>query len=123
MNCFVPKPAIKKTNAPKDSFTINSNGPLLSSKSAENLGTRHRQHGTDRSRSSDFLKKNELFNSQTSIDLQASKSHEFENINANLYSRYSDSNRVNDEAIDRWCGIKPRNSDLAFKRKVWVRTI
>lgn len=116
MNCFIPKPAIKKTITPKD-----LSSSLLSSKSAENLGSRQR-HGNDRSRSSDFLKKNDLFNSHSSIDLQSSKSHEFENINANLYNRYtdSDSNRANDEAIDRWCGIKPRsNGHNSLKKKAW----
>lgn len=85
MNCFVPKPAIKKTPA-------NSSSKLLFSKSAENLDTSRARRTTSEDRNNnvpDYPDKNDYFNSRKHLTPQ-SRSHEFENINESLYNRYAD---------------------------------
>lgn len=76
MNCFVPKSAIKKNNL-KD----NKKTTQLFSKSAENLDTRGNRE--------DRVIHLEFPNARSNVSSQR-KSHEFENINENLYKRYAD---------------------------------
>jgi len=75
MNCFVPKSAIKKNNLKDKKST------QLFSKSAENLNTRGNRE--------DRVIHLEFPNARNNVSNQP-KSHEFENINENLYNRYAD---------------------------------
>ena len=77
MNCFTPKPAIKKP-IQKDKNI------LLFSRSADNLNRRPQYDGTRVNMS------NELKNSKLSLN-SLPKYHEFENINNDLYKRHDNS--------------------------------
>ena len=77
MNCFTPKPAIKKPIQKEKNI-------LLFSRSADNLNKRPQYDGWRINMS------NELKNSKLSLN-SLPKYHEFENINNDLYKRYENS--------------------------------
>ncbi len=89
MNCFVPKPAIKKNNLKDKKST------QLFSKSAENLDTRSNRE--------DRVIHLEFPNARKNVSSQP-KSHEFENINENLYNRYADTSdfKFSDHLNDKY---------------------
>lgn len=92
LNCFVPKPAIKKTSTFNDK---NDTSKILFSKSAENLDTRTRRtNSEDRNHTHELPNKSDYFNTSRMHLTPYPKSHEFENINENLYNRYADSTNL-----------------------------
>ena len=100
MNCFVPKSAIKKNNLKDKKST------QLFSKSAENLNTRGNRE--------DRVIHLEFPNARNNVSNQP-KSHEFENINENLYNRYADTSDF--KFSDR---LNQKNHFKQEKSFVWV---
>jgi hypothetical protein len=123
MNCFVPKPALKKSNS-----TINKTSTsLLTSKSADNLNN-SRSRSRDRGIYLGFRsnKKSEpLVDPATSSFIhtssaklsQPSKPHEFENFSQSLFNRYPDTTNLNLDQVNKRLN---QNGTLPGKTFVWV---
>lgn len=122
MNCFVPKPAIKKSDS-KEKQNNDNNYNLLSSKSAENLG--HRSRSEDRNIRLEFLKQREddlLNNNHHHSSRSLQKSHELENINENLYNNYYGGGNNKQSKSDfklELDNLYSRNKDMKQSKSIW----
>ena len=140
MNCFVPKPALKKNNSTHEttaSKITKTTTSLLSSKSAENLSRlsriRDRNNvylGIHDNNNANNISSNPLIDPTTSsfihlsqtAPLTTSKSHEFDRMNESLYNRYPDSTdlKISFDNLDR---KNKQNGTAAGKPFVWVCSI
>lgn len=111
MNCFVPKPALKKANSSKNT--------LLFSKSAESLSNSRsfsRERASGRSDLRPNKKKYDITEHTSSFI--HSKPHEFEEINENLSNRYPDSTDLSTN-IDKLYEKHRQNGTPIGKPFVW----